>query len=474
MTVVYCDWATGNDSTGDGSHSNPYKTIDKASTGLTGGDEVRVAKSAAPTALTGTISITHGSTSVTGSGTAFLSQLVAGDFIEAGGYWWEVVTVTNNTSATLYRSYGGTTVSGVASRKLGVTSTGASAASTTVIQTVSASGTAGNNLVVSGGWDLATQTRDGETWFRQMHGTFNNRWGIGLTIANKSYVEVKYLNFLRYNDGLRALTDVFFCVFSDITACSCATRGMSIAICKACQFTRIAAISNANTGIRTSSANCIFRDIVCMGNQSGFEHAADATANGYNNVIFDIYAQRNLSADIRVASGNLRCYRATLLTTTKVVMGGANANDCLTIDSLNGGGAQTWTDGGNIIQQAASAGGTGMEWAFNVTSSTRSSLYPLKMVVAAVAVDSGALVTVNLYFKKSGTGIAARLLCRGGQIAGVSSDVSSTCPDDTSRNQVTITFTPSAAGVVEIEVEAWYVSSTSQSVIIDDIEITQA
>jgi hypothetical protein len=49
-----------------------------------------------------------------------------------------------------------------------------------------------------------------------------------------------------------------------------------------------------------------------------------------------------------------------------------------------------------------------------------------------------------------------------------------TCPDDTNRNQVTLTFTPTEAGVVEVEALAWYVSSTTQSVIVDDIEITQA
>ena len=49
-----------------------------------------------------------------------------------------------------------------------------------------------------------------------------------------------------------------------------------------------------------------------------------------------------------------------------------------------------------------------------------------------------------------------------------------TCPDNTSRNQVTLEFTPTAAGVVEIEAGAWYTGSTSQTVIIDDIEITQA
>ena len=43
MAENYCDYISGDDDTGDGTNGNPYKTIDKAATGLSGGDEVRVA-----------------------------------------------------------------------------------------------------------------------------------------------------------------------------------------------------------------------------------------------------------------------------------------------------------------------------------------------------------------------------------------------------------------------------------------------
>jgi len=83
-TIKYCDYTSGDDSTGDGSYSSPYKTITKASTGLTGGDEVRCAKSPDDTALTGTIAFTQGSTSIVGTSTLFTSELAIGDFIKGG------------------------------------------------------------------------------------------------------------------------------------------------------------------------------------------------------------------------------------------------------------------------------------------------------------------------------------------------------------------------------------------------------
>jgi len=76
------------DTTGDGSASNPWKTITKASTTRAAGDEVRVEKSPDPTALTGTTAWTLNGTAVTGTGTLFSTELAIGDFISAPDGGW--------------------------------------------------------------------------------------------------------------------------------------------------------------------------------------------------------------------------------------------------------------------------------------------------------------------------------------------------------------------------------------------------
>jgi len=98
-TINYCDYAAGNDSTGDGSAGNPYKTITKASTGLSGGDEVRVAKSADPSAMAGTMTFTDGSKSVATS-VDLTGSLAAKDFVglnTTGETWWEIASITSTT-----------------------------------------------------------------------------------------------------------------------------------------------------------------------------------------------------------------------------------------------------------------------------------------------------------------------------------------------------------------------------------------
>ena len=426
-TIKYCSWLTGDDTIGDGSAANPYKSITKASTGLTGGDEVRVAKSPEPTNLTGTLSFTNNSAAVTGSGTAFNTELAIGDFISApDGNWYEVITITSNTSATLYQKYPSASACGHSSQKLGVTDTGAAGSSTTQVQVVSSSGTSSANLKISGGWDLSTETQTGQTFFRQLHTTFANRYGYGLYISGKTYTELSNLNFLRYNYGIYYYT------------------------------------SSNNT---ITSATC---------NLNGFYGIYYTSSN--NNTIYALSTTGNTTGAIYADNANNICHSATIAESTRVGIGTAYYSNTRQYINNIGGNSYVYSNYATANSQNATAGGTGKEWKLAITNAARGTNYPFYIPIARVAVASSGKVTVKVYFKKSGTGIAGGLRCRVNQVtwSDGTSDLLVTCPDNTSRNQVTLEFTPTEAGVVEIEAGAWYVSSTSQTVIIDDIEITQA
>ena len=428
MAIVYCSWATGDDTTGTGTAANPYKTITKASTSRSAGDEVRVAKSPDPTALTGTTEWTLNGTTVTGTGTLFTTELVIGDFISApDGGWYEVITIASDTSATLYRKYPSASASGHSSQKLGVTDTGAATAATTQIQVVSSSGNSSAFLYISGGWDLSTETQTGQTWFRQMHGTFNTRNGYGLYIASKNYTNFDKLNFLRYNLGIYYTS-------------SSSNNTITSATCN----------SNNGYGISYSSSS--------------------------NNTIYALSTTGNTTAGIYSDNANNICHFAAIAESTKVAMGTNYYADTRQYINNLGGYSYVYSNYATANSQNASAGGTGKEWKFAITNAARVSIYPFYIPIARVAVASSGKVTVKLYFKKSGTGIAGGLRCRVNQVAWSdgTSDITVTCPDNTSRNQVTLEFTPTQAGVVEIEAGAWHVSATNQTIIVDDIEITQA
>jgi len=244
MAVKYCDYASGSDTTGDGSAGNPYKTIDKASTGLTGGDEVRCAKSAAPTQIggTGNWQWTDGGTTVTISGD-YSTAVAAKDFIGknvANTTWWEVSSVAyagGTTTITLVATYSGTTEA-VATYKLGVTDTGAAAALGTNVQLVSASGTSvSSRLKVSGGWNLSgTPAQDGYTWFWQ---SGSSKYGVGLYGNVKNFIEIDgdRVGFLRYYRGLYLYTSAVArqdgWLITDLSCLGCNLHNLDLEECVA-------------------------------------------------------------------------------------------------------------------------------------------------------------------------------------------------------------------------------------------------
>lgn len=495
MAIVYCSWATGDDTTGTGTAAAPYKTITKASTSRTAGDEVRVAKSPDPTALTGTTAWTLNGSTVTGTDTLFTTELAIGDFISApDGNWYEVITLGSDTSATLYQKYPSATTSGHSSTKLGVTDTGAAAANTTQVQSVSSSGTSSAFLYISGGWDLSTQTQTGQTYFRQRHGTFANRYGYGLYLSSKSYTNISRLHFLRYNAGIYYYTSsnntcttptcnsnrygIYYFSSSNNNICTTPT-------CNSNNY-GIYYYSSSNNNICTSpTCNSNGSGIYSFSSNSNILTTPTCNSNSSYGIYYDsssnnfIYGTLSTTGNSSGAIYNNAGYQfiaeASLAESTRVA-GFKNYADGRVYINDVGGQSYIYTDNGNIVSQNATAGGTGREWKFSPTSANRNSVYPLWLPMARFAVASSGQVTITAYFKKSGTGVAGALRCRYGQIAwsDAAQDIIVNCPNDTNRNQVTLQFTPTEAGVVEVEALAWYVSSTSQTVIVDDIAISQA
>src|SRR3990172_5674699 len=154
----YFDLASGNDTTGDGSSGNPWKTIDKCTTTRSAGDECRGAKTTITT-LAGTLTFTNGSTSVATS-VDQTAVVAAGDIVGKNSGlegWWKVASLTSS-AITLTYQYWGISGSGDAVTAYKITPVTASEE-----YDINSSGSAENLLKISGGWDLTGPTQDGLT-----------------------------------------------------------------------------------------------------------------------------------------------------------------------------------------------------------------------------------------------------------------------------------------------------------------------
>ena len=87
--------------------ATPTTTCRGTVTGVSGGEAISLNGDR----LKGTISVTNGSSTVTGAGTAFSSQLSVGSRIAINSVFYSVATITSDTAMTLTKNYAGLTAS---------------------------------------------------------------------------------------------------------------------------------------------------------------------------------------------------------------------------------------------------------------------------------------------------------------------------------------------------------------------------
>jgi hypothetical protein len=192
-TTYYVDLDNGDDGTGDGSAGNPYATVDQciAAGANTGGDECRVAKTAV-NALSGTLTFTNGSTTISTS--QDLSGVLADGSVigkDSGNEsWWSVASCTSDT-ITLDYQYWGTSETTSAYYL-----TMRTVASDDEMR-VDSSGTSWSSMLkISGGWDLGTTTQDGVTSL-DLSGGYKF-----FATSAEDYVE--FSNFIIYSNNVSA------------------------------------------------------------------------------------------------------------------------------------------------------------------------------------------------------------------------------------------------------------------------------
>jgi hypothetical protein len=115
---------------------------------------------------------------------------------------------------------------------------------------------------------------------------------------------------------------------------------------------------------------------------------------------------------------------------------------------------------GALVQYQTTGGRTIPRWTCFIKNVARTTLYRVEFPIAKVKFMADKNVTVKCWVKKShATDIAAGLICKGGQIDGVPIDVTTTKANDTTYQELTLSFTPTEKGVVEIMAQAWWLAN---------------
>jgi hypothetical protein len=363
------------------------------------------------------------------------------------------------------------------------------------VHTVQDSGTPGNVITFSGGWDrTAMSSQSGQTWF-------DGQNGLGLAVAwtTRSWITLGSVGAVRFNTGFGATTQSSIGIRVSTPGCNnnsvsgIGTNASFVTVEEAYCY------NNSSSGISISNGERfrITGPAYCSGNISigvllgATTDAICSSVTANNNSTHGVsssfiigclahfrngYFASNGTSSVRCDSGIIRLIGCTFTDATEVSsqQAGLNSRVISVNHDATANNHQIFTDGGLISSETSiRKTASGIAWKLSPTSTNRSSAYPLDQVLATVAVAANALVTVKAWLRRTNVALTGSLVVRGGQISGVSADVtaSMTAIADT-WEEVTLTFTPTAAGVVEIEV--WAYGGTTHSLYVDDLTITQA
>lgn len=365
----------------------------------------------------------------------------------------------------------------------------------TAVNTFQDSGTDGSLITYSGGWnrtDMSTQT--GETWTDGQ-----NTLGSAYVYGGRLFLRLNNLNGVRYSTFISDLYRGWELL--NVHACNCDVGIASTSVVAAPKFVgvqannggtagfrilqggvyvmwQVAANSAITAGINNTSGNTTAFNIntasfkncgtygVALNGNYPVSLSGVVTANGGNGI--GMLLSPAVSSLNNCSIGEATKFSAMTSPTNQVIYSNNHQQSV--------GSHLITTDGGTIgtsTTQRHTA--SGFSWLFNPTSTLRGAYYPMTLSVAKIACVAGAAVSVNIWTYRDSTDINGALRIHGGQIAGVDQDVSVTCAPtiNTWTQSSTLTFTPSADGVVEIVFDVYDGVGTTNSFWIDDLTVTQ-
>ncbi len=371
----------------------------------------------------------------------------------------------------------------------------------TTLQTIQDSGTDGNPITFSGGWDRANMsTQTLETWLDGVNGH-----GYAIVTASRSWLVFSNLSFSRFG-GVYSTGSATFCTFGaktisnlssesivwattarEITVdvdfiIACATLGIqksTNAQTNGVIFLGYGVLSNGNTGISSGSSAGVLKVFGKTSNALIANNGSYALAAGSNFAVYNIKTENNGTGGLLLpVAPNAYLYKCVIGDTTEVDANSTTQYSAFTLQSHDHdqttGNHKIFGDGYRISAATDERHtASGISWKIQPTVSDRiNSTRPVILSLAKVACAANSLVTVKAWMYRDNSGLTMRLVCKGGQIAGVDNDVTASVTTTNAWEEETITFTPTETGVVEITAEAW--GGTTFSGWVDDMTISQA
>jgi hypothetical protein len=409
---------------------------------------------------------------------------------------WLVIDNNVNCKASLGRPYyseNGDAIETVATYKRETTKPGYGTGSANSFDGTSESGTISAYYYYRGGYDPATNEQTGDTILDGQNGNY-----IGMSVDH-NYNYFERLSLIRFYYGMNCANSYRYHSFGVIpqlsnntnygfgsyltfsfggqflNCCYNGAAGFTVTSASAVELEFMRANNNIDSGFGSSLLFMTVNNLeVCNNGSGGFGFSS------FNTLIKRLVARRNTSYPITtgqsggmIIEGDISDYLAPGTNTSDLHDGRIRINKYVST-----GFPYVIAPHGNIQGQASVRHtASGMAWVVNITNTARGVDYPLYFTVARVACVADEEVTVTAWMKLTNTtDILGALRVRPYQARGVDvEEKTNMATADTDWHEVTVTFTPTEACVIEVEVMAWWVANTAdESVYVDDITVSQA
>ncbi len=415
--------------------------------------------------------------------------------------------------------------------------------SSTVMNSITDSGTSGSLIAYEGGWDrtnMSTQNLD-----TVIDGRIFN--GYAINASSQSYFSLNKFFLVRFNTGFFSSSSTNFTVsnysgngmqnglaisgtatgivldsINSLSNNSNIGLNLNFTSTDSLRINTLSLVSNNSSyGIYAVSANGVYADTIGKvdNNQNmgilfpsnwvvnnitslSYNWTYGAQFGGSNNIVYNIGScNSNKIAGINFTASNNYVYNGSTASnsTSGLRQGAGGWNYCRNLTVNDSTEYTTSTDvyvsncrifstnhdstadnhkiftPYGVISSESSVRYTasGISWKLQPTNTNRNIYYPLSLSLAKVACNANALVTVSARFRRDDANLTMRLVCKRSQLSGLTSDtVSSMTAAANNWELLTITFTPTEIGVVEITAEAY--GGSTYTGYVDDISISQA
>lgn len=324
-------------------------------------------------------------------------------------------------------------------------------------------------ITFSGGWNTSSGLQDGYTVIAST--TVGVRGGI--SSSSLRYLSFDYLKLARFNislspsgnfrlDNIIVTGAAYFCSSSnlyDVIISNCKVLNCStVSSAYPARFYNCEFRNNTLTGLTIGGGN-LLSNCKFSNNGSG-SIGANLIANSYNSM--NIVLRNCLLSDSTEVPNYSTVYINSWITSWD--------------HDQTSGNHYMWSYNTTANWQTTTYQGTDPgAWKINISNSAVSSIAPTKFPVCQVACAASAAVTVTVWVKKDhATNIAAKLVVEDGQwsLPGIT-ETTDTKADDTSWEELSITFTPTEKGVCPIYLYCWHGGGTA-NVYVGSVTISQA